>query len=76
MVLFQYDRGTSYKGYYEARSFVDRAYYELWDELAADMFGRPYTKLSNAEMKTIHNAIPKKVLMFDMKATRHPIAVK
>ena len=76
MILFQFDRGTSYKGYYEARSFVDRTYYKLWDEMAYERFGRPYTRLSNGEIKTIHNAIPKKVLMFDMKATRHPIAIK
>ncbi len=76
MILFQYDRGTSYKGYCEARSFVDKAYYELWDELAADRFGRPYTQLSHAEMKAIHSAIPKNVYMFDMKATRYPISGK
>ena len=73
-ILFQYDRGTSYKGYTQARDFVDRAYYELWDEMASEKFGRPYTQLSSAEMKTIQNAIPKRVSLFDVKSVGYPIA--
>ena len=74
IILFQYDRGTSYKGYTDARSFIDGVYYELWNDLAMEKFGRPYTQLSDAEIHTVHNAIPKKVRLFDVKDIKHPIA--
>ena len=76
MILFQYDRGTSYKGYTEARSFIDRTYHELWNELALELFGRPYTQLSSAEVLTVHKAIPKNVCFFDVKDAKYPLGTK
>ncbi len=74
IILFQYDRGTSYKGYTDARSFIDGVYYELWNELAMEKFGRPYTQLSTAEILSVRNAIPKKIRLFNVKDAKHPLA--
>ncbi len=61
MVVMQHDRGTSFDGYQKVNEFVQRAYRELRDELAGEVFGKPLAGLSDAEMQIIYQAVPMNV---------------
>ena len=61
MILMQNDRGTSFKGYQAVNAFVQKAYRELRNDLATELFGRALTELSDAETVIIRQAIPMNV---------------
>ena len=61
MILMQNDRGTSFKGYQAVNAFVQKAYSELRNDLAAELFGRSLAELSDEEMSIIRQAIPMNV---------------
>lgn len=61
MILMQNDRGTSFEGYQAINAFVQKAYSELRNDLAAELFGRPLAELSDEEMSIIRQAIPMNV---------------
>ena len=58
MVSLQIDRGTSYEGYTKAMECITSAYNELREELSSEVFGKPLTELTDAEMKVIYQAVP------------------
>ena len=57
----QHDRATSFDGYQKVNEFVQRAYRELRDELAGEVFGKPFAELSDAETQIIYQAVPMNV---------------
>ena len=61
MVSLQIDRGTSYEGYTKAMECITSAYNELREELSSEVFGKPLTELTDAEMKVIYQAVPMNV---------------
>ncbi len=61
MILMQNDRGTSFEGYQAVNAFVQKAYWELRNDLAAELFGRSLAELSDEEMSIIRQAIPMNV---------------
>ena len=61
MVSLQIDRGTSYEGYTKAMECITSAYNELREELSSEIFGKPLTELTDAEMKVIYQAVPMNV---------------
>ena len=61
MVVMQHDRATSFDGYQKVNEFVQRAYRELRDELAGEVFGKPLAELSDAETQIIYQVIPMNV---------------
>ncbi len=61
MILMQNDRGTSFEGYQAVNAFVQKAYRELRNDLATELFGRALTELSDAETAIIRQAIPMNV---------------
>ena len=61
MISLQIDRGTSYEGYTKAMECITTAYNELREELSSEVFGKPLTDLSDAEMQVIYKAIPMNV---------------
>ena len=61
MVSLQIDRGTSYEGYTKAMERITSAYNELREELSSEVFGKPLTELTDAEMKVIYQAVPMNV---------------
>lgn len=73
MIVLDYDRGTSYEGFMEAEEFVRKAYDELWNELAMEKLGRPYSGLSDAEKKAIRTAIPMNVCEFRAREVKYPL---
>ena len=73
MIVLDYDRGTSYDGFMEAEEFVRKAYDELWNELAMEKLGRPYSGLSDAEKKAIRTAIPMNVCEFRAREVKYPL---
>ena len=61
LVSYQDDRGTSYDDYTKAMKLITTAYKELREELSSEVFGKPLTDLSDAEMQVIYQAIPMNV---------------
>ncbi len=61
MILMQNDRGTSFEGYQAVNAFVQKAYRELRNDLAKELFGRTLAELSDAETAIIRQAIPMNV---------------
>ena len=61
MILMQNDRGTSFEGYQAVNAFVQKAYRELRNDLATELFGRALAELSDAETAIIRQAIPMNV---------------
>ena len=61
MISLQIDRGTSYEGYTKAMEYITSAYNELREELSSEVFGKPLTELTDAEMKVIYQAVPMNV---------------
>jgi hypothetical protein len=61
MILMQNDRGTSFEGYQEINAFVQKVYSELRNDLALELFKRPFSELSDAETAIIRQAIPMNV---------------
>ena len=61
MITFQNDRATSYEDYTKAMKLITTAYNELREELSSEVFGKPLTELTDAEMKVIYQAVPMNV---------------
>ena len=61
MVVMQHDRGTSFDGYQNMNEFVQRAYKEIRNDLATEIFGKPLADLTHSERQIIYQAIPMNV---------------
>ncbi len=61
-VLMQNDRGTSFKGYQDINRFVRNAWFELYDEISNEIFGRSYADLSDPEMDIIRRILPMRIM--------------
>ena len=70
MVSLQIDRGTSYEGYTKAMECITTAYKELREELSSEVFRKPLTDLSEAEMQVIYMAIPMNVSELEPKDSK------
>jgi biopolymer transport protein ExbD len=58
VVSLQNDRGTSYGKYIEVQNEIVRAINELRDELAKEVWGKPFDKLSEEQQEMVKTVYP------------------
>lgn len=67
IVSFQRDRATPYDDYTKAMELIMTAYKELREVAASDVFGKPLSELTDAEMQVIYQAVPMNVSEIEPK---------